>query len=108
MRVLTRHSQAHGQAAIASLLVGLFLLLNAMAASPALHEWLHHDAGQPGHQCGVTLFAHGLVDAAAGDVPMAAPMPSVEAVPSLVICVFSPAIEQLPAGRAPPVLPAAS
>ncbi len=32
-----------GQAVVASFLTGLVLLLNAMAASPALHEWFHSD-----------------------------------------------------------------
>jgi hypothetical protein len=44
---------------LGSLLVGCVLLLNALAASPKLHVWFHVDAGQPGHQCAVTLFAHG-------------------------------------------------
>jgi len=32
-----------------------------VAASPALHEWLHPDAGQPDHECAVTLFVHGAI-----------------------------------------------
>ncbi len=37
----------------------LVLVLAVLAASPALHQWLHADAGQEGHQCAITLFAHG-------------------------------------------------
>ena len=108
MRLIKRHLQAHGQAVIASLLAGLVLLLNAMAASPSLHEWFHADAAQPEHQCAVTMFAHGKVDSASDDVQIVATLTLVETVPSVVIPVFSPAIENLPAGRAPPVLPAVS
>ena len=108
LRIAKRHLKAYGQAAIASLLAGLVLLLNAMAASPSLHEWFHHDTSQPEHQCAVTMFAHGKVDSASVEVPISAPLNFIEAVPSVCTSVFSPVIENLPAGRAPPVLPAVS
>jgi hypothetical protein len=85
------------------LLIGLVLLLNAMAASPALHELIHSDAAESGHQCAVTLFAHGQVDSASVDVPIADLLTLVETVPLVEVSVFCPAIENLPAGRAPPV-----
>ena len=108
LRLVKRHFKAHGKVVIASLLAGLVLLLDAMAASPSLHELIHQDAGKPDHECAVTMFAHGQVDSAAVDVPVVAPPAFVETVPAAVISVFSPAIEHLPAGRAPPVLPAVS
>jgi hypothetical protein len=86
-----------------SLLIALVLLLNALAASPKLHELLHPDAGQAQHQCAVTLFAHGQVDSAIIDLPPAAVVASIQLAPRLEIPVFAPAIENLPAGRAPPV-----
>ena len=92
-----------GQAVIALLLAGLVLLLDAMAASPSLHEWFHADADQSEHQCAVTLFAHGHVDSVCADVPVSASMASVAVLPSVEHFIFSPAIEHLPAGRAPPV-----
>ena len=98
-----RQFKRPGQAVIASLLAGLVLLLNAMAASPSLHEWFHSDAGESGHQCAVTLFAHGQVDSSIVDVIIASPQTLVVSNPSVEISVFSPAIENLPAGRAPPV-----
>ena len=108
MRLIARQFPRRGQAVIASVLTGIVLLLNAMAASPTLHEWFHSDAGNAQHQCAVTLFAHGQVDSAAADVPVLALLALVETVPSVEILVFSPAIESLPAGRAPPVLLAVS
>ena len=94
----------HGcKAVIASLLTGFVLLLNAMAASPSLHEWFHADAGETGHQCAVTLFAHGQVDSAAVDVSVSLPQVLVAANPPVEISLFSPSIGNLPAGRAPPV-----
>ena len=105
---MKRHFKAHSQAAVASLLAGLVLLLNAMAASPSLHEWFHADAGKPEHQCAVTLFAHGKVDSAPVEVQVVRSLALVETVPFVAISVFSPTIEHLPAGRAPPVLPAVS
>ena len=108
MQLVRRQFQRHGKAIIASLLAGLVLLLDAMAACPQLHELIHNDAGSAEHQCAVTLFAHGQVDSAAVEVAAVAPNIPVEAVPQLTFSIFSPAIENLPAGRAPPVLPAVS
>jgi hypothetical protein len=85
------------------LLAGMVLLLNAMAVSPALHEWFHSDAGTSQHQCAVTFFAHGQVDSTAADVPVVAALALVETLASVEIAIFSPSIENLPAGRAPPV-----
>ena len=87
---------------LAALLVGLVLLLNAMAVVPALHELIHKDADEASHQCAVTLFAHGHVESAAYDVPIILPAAFVETTPFVTISVFSPAIENLPPGRAPP------
>jgi hypothetical protein len=49
---------------LAALLGAMVLFLAALAASPSLHEWLHHDADEPGHECSVTVFMHGQVSAA--------------------------------------------
>jgi len=90
------------QVVLASLLSGIVLLVNAMAASPSLHELFHSDAGQAEHQCAVTLFAHGQVDSASVDVEAAAPLPLAQVVSFAYSSVFCPAIQNLPAGRAPP------
>ena len=84
------------------LLVAFVLLLNAMAASPALHELIHKDAEGPTHSCAATLFAHGHVESAACNVPVALPATLVETTPIVVFSFFSTAIENLPPGRAPP------
>jgi len=84
------------------LLIALVLLLDAMGVSPSLHERFHSDAGENGHQCAVTLFAHGQVDAATVDVAMAGLLPLITPTPATDSFVFCPVIEQLPAGRAPP------
>ena len=39
------------------------LTILAMAVSPPLHKWLHHDADEPDHQCAVTAFNSGQIDA---------------------------------------------
>jgi len=98
-----RQFKPAGQTVIASLLTGLVLLLNVMAASPSLHELIHADAGKAGHECVVTLFAHGQADSASVAVPVVASLSLIQTVPLVEISVFRPAIEQLPAGRAPPV-----
>jgi hypothetical protein len=88
--------------ALGVLLIGLVLLLNAMAAAPALHELIHKDADNASHSCAVTLFAHGHVDLTTCDIPLVTPTVRVETTPHLECFVFSTAIENLPPGRAPP------
>jgi len=103
-----RHFKLRGKAVIASLLVCLVLLLDAMAACPKLHELIHKDAGKADHDCAVTMFAHGKVDSVSVEISTVTLSVSITTPPPIVISVFAPAIENLPAGRAPPVLPAVS
>ena len=86
----------------------MILFLNALAACPALHRLIHHDANRPGHECAVTVFAHGKVDAATVDVPRPAPAIAIGAEPRIYFAFVSTAVEHLPPGRAPPVLSAVS
>ena len=88
-------------------IVGTILLIDLMAASPALHELIHVDAGQPDHHCTVTLFAHGQVDSAVCEI--AAPTISIRwihASPPVTLSFVAPLVDLLPPGRAPPVSPA--
>jgi hypothetical protein len=89
-----------------SLLLGLFLFLQAMVAVPALHAIVHHDAADPDHECAVTLFAHGQVDAAAAVPPVFCPpavLISIDVFPRVIF--VSTDVRLLP-GRGPPVCPA--
>jgi hypothetical protein len=88
---------------IGGLLVAFVVLLNAMAASPTLHEFFHADAGNAGHQCAVTLFAQGQVDAAAVHVAPNVPPVFAEFVLRAAVPIFSSAVQILPPGRGPPV-----
>ncbi len=94
--------------AVAVLSLLLMLCLLALAASPKLHELIHKDAGRADHQCAVTLFAHGQVDAVDFSVAVAGPFCAAEFFPSPPVSIFSSAFEMLPPGRAPPVLPSVS
>ena len=88
---------------LGGLLAGLVLLLNALSASPDLHEWFHADAGDAGHECAVTLFAHGQMDSGSVNTSAVAPSLPCEIVFSVHSSIFASVIDQLPAGRAPPV-----
>ena len=57
---------------IVALLLAQLLMVLAMAASPQLHQWVHHDAGDDGHECAVTLFSHSGCDTVAAVVIVAA------------------------------------
>jgi hypothetical protein len=43
--------------------LALFLALQLVADSGALHKWIHPDAGSPNHHCAITLLLHGQVSA---------------------------------------------
>ena len=102
LRMAKRHFDKLGKALLAIWLVGA-LLLAAAGAAPAFHKILHKDAGQAGHQCAITLFADGQVDLSTAEISTSVPAVSVETTSTRVVSVFAPAIENLPAGRAPPV-----
>jgi hypothetical protein len=56
---------------IAGLLLGVFLLVLAMAHSWALHHSVCTDASAPAHKCAVTLLTGGQVHVAANAVAVA-------------------------------------
>jgi hypothetical protein len=91
------------KSALAVLLIGAVLLLNALAASPALHKLIHHDADKPDHECAVTLFAHGQVDSPVVEVGAVIPPALFEFLPLAPVSVFNAPVETLPLGRGPPV-----
>lgn len=96
------------KAAVGCLLICVILLLDAMAVCPALHQLLHKDAAQPGHECAVTIFTHGKIDAATVDVPVFVTTVLLGAAPPVEFSVFSTSVEYLPPGRGPPFIPAIS
>ena len=94
-----------GKAAIAWLMALMVLSLGVLAGSATLHRSIHPDADAAQHQCAVTMFAHGQVDAAGVAVAVETPSVVAEFFPSPPIFVFSTVAETLPPGRAPPVAP---
>jgi hypothetical protein len=104
LQYVKKHLFPIGKPALAALLVGIILLLDAMAACPALHEMIHHDAGKEDHDCAVTMLAAGKMDSAICVIIISPPPVSIEITRQFTISVFSPAIENLPPGRAPPAL----
>jgi hypothetical protein len=105
---MKRHFVQIGKPALAALLVGIILLLDAMAACPALHEMIHHDAGKEDHDCAVTMLALGKMDSAVCEIIIPEPTVLVQTVQYFTFSLFSPAIENLPQGRAPPALSSVS
>lgn len=55
--------------------LGIFLLVQLMAAVPCFHAWLHHDASEADHECAATLLLSGQVHASNADVNVARPAP---------------------------------
>ena len=97
-----RHLNRLAAPATAAVLVLLVLALNALTASPALHERLHHDAHERGHQCAITLFAHGQVEHAAVAVEPAPAVPGGQLVLLSPVADFVATFIVLPSDRGPP------
>ena len=92
----------HGRMPLGVLLIFLVLLLNLLAASPSLHELIHADAGKTGHQCAVTLFAHGQVDSPTVDVAVPVPTAPIEFSQQVLISIPNALVATLPPERGPP------
>jgi hypothetical protein len=69
-----------------------------------LHALLHKDASEPGHQCAVTLFAHGQVHCPDAAVPVVRSEPMVVFVASRPAAVFVSSDVRLLPDRGPPSL----
>jgi len=108
LQLVKRHFTVSGKPLLAAFLIGLVLVLNVMAACPALHELIHKDADKAEHQCAVTLFAHGHVDAATANVVVVSASDLIVAILPAKISRSSTTVKNLPAGRAPPVFSAVS
>jgi hypothetical protein len=93
----------HGRNPLGILCILMVLLLNVMVACPELHQLIHHDADEPGHQCAVTMFAHGQVDLSVVVMAMPAPAGLIEFLPRTSVSVFHTLVKTLPPGRGPPV-----
>jgi len=76
-----------------------------MVALPGLHVLFHSDASDPGHQCAVTLFAHGQVHCPEAAVPVVRPEPLAVFVQSRREAGFVSTDVRLLPGRGPPSLP---
>jgi hypothetical protein len=87
---------------VSSFCLGVFLLVQTMAAVPALHIWLHQDASAPGHECAVTLLLNGQVHTPTTAVAVAAcALSLVSYAPTLGVDFVSADVRLLPS-RGPP------
>ena len=88
--------------------LALWLLLTVAEGYAPLHAWIHGGSIPDNDDCAVVALAHGQVDSPVCDVPMVAQIVGIEVTPQVEFSAFSPAIKNLPSGRAPPVLPSVS
>jgi len=87
---------------VGSICLGVFLLVQAMAAMPAFHAWLHPDAAAPAHECAVALLLHGQVHGATTEITPAPCRPLLLACSAARIVDFVSADVALLPGRGPP------
>ncbi|MDB6065016.1 MAG: hypothetical protein JWR26_1224 [Pedosphaera sp.] len=90
--------------ALSLLCLAVFVSLQALAASPVLHDHFHHDAGKADHNCIVTLLTQGSIDATACIPLIVQPTGFVIEAPVTFVSVSVSADYQLLPGRAPPSL----
>ena len=50
------------QRGMTAVVFGAYMFVLAMAASPALHQWLHDDADEANHQCAAVTAMQGQLD----------------------------------------------
>jgi hypothetical protein len=89
---------------VAGLLCGLFLGVLALAQFETLHRWLHPQAGQPAHQCAVTMLQSGQVEASPGVEFVAVPPLRVFAEQPVDYFFTASVGYSLPHGRGPPAI----
>jgi hypothetical protein len=86
----------------ANFCLALFVAIYAMAAVPALHQLVHHDANDPSHECAVTLFLGGQVHCPGTDVEVVkSPPVLISPAPARCADFLSADVRLLP-GRGPP------
>ncbi|MGA2175217.1 MAG: hypothetical protein ABSH38_09575 [Verrucomicrobiota bacterium] len=87
---------------LAAFCLGVFLALYAMVAIPALHALAHEGARDAGHECAVTLFAHGQVHSASTAVELRQPAPLILSGDPQPAAIFVSADIRLLPSRGPP------
>jgi hypothetical protein len=73
------------QNALVCLLVSQLLIIAALAASPHLHQLLHHDADDGDHECAVTVMISGGSDGS--------PVPQIFDAGTIFLTAFNPSPE---------------
>jgi hypothetical protein len=89
---------------MSAFLLALFMGLQLVAAAPAIHALIHPDCDSPQHECAVTLFTHGQVDAAVVAVPVIRPTSFVLIAETLPDLSYVSRQMPLPPSRGPPVV----
>jgi len=94
-------------AGVLSLFIWLFMA--AAELYTPLHAWLHGGAiPDDDDDCAIVAIAHGKIETATCEIPVAAPVTWIEVPLRIEFCAFRTAIIPLPDGRAPPVFSAVS
>jgi hypothetical protein len=90
------------QRAVSALLVGLFVVMLALAAAKALHQSLHSQACEPGHNCAVTLLQSGQLEVADFQPALATPPTEIISLNLPLFRVIPHFLAELPPSCGPP------
>jgi hypothetical protein len=90
--------------AVSLLCVAQVFLLTVLAASPVLHQHVHHDADKADHHCAVTMLAAGKIHVASNETEIVRTFSGVTVSLWTPVSVIIAVDYQLLPGRAPPFL----
>ena len=106
---ISRRTRRRFFVAAGVLSLAIWLFMAAAELCTPLHAWLHGGTiPDDDDDCAIACIAHGKIETAPVAVPVAAPVTWIEAAPRIESSILTTAIELLPDGRGPPVLPAVS
>jgi hypothetical protein len=106
MRPSARTARARRNLFAAGLMLALYVALQSLAASEALHHCLHEDSHAPEHQCVIKHVADGQLLAATAAECVSRPVQLLSALVESRSVFIAPADGLFPPGRAPPRSPA--
>ena len=105
LQLFNRRTRRHIYLAWGALSLALWLFITAAETYQPLHAWLHGGSIPDNDDCAVAVLIHGKIDSVDCNSPASESVMGLEIITQPEIFAFIPASLNLPAGRAPPLLP---
>ncbi|HVU08396.1 MAG TPA: hypothetical protein VHG89_07625 [Verrucomicrobiae bacterium] len=99
---MNRRNRQRLHIATGALSLAIWLLIGFAETHPSFHAWLHGGSIPDDDDCAVAVVLHGNTETTTFNAPVSVPIGWIEIQPLVEFSVFSPFVENLPLGRAPP------